>query len=89
MPTISMFYGILVLMYLRDNERHNLPHVHARYQGQEAVIAIGDGAVLEGYLPVRQLRMVQVWVDIHRDDLMLDWSLAVAGEQPFRIAPLQ
>ena len=36
MPTISMFYGILVLMYFRDNKRHNLPHIHVRYQGEEA-----------------------------------------------------
>jgi hypothetical protein len=89
MPTISMFYGILVLMYFRDNQRHNLPHIHVRYQGQEAVIAIENGAVLEGAIPVRQLRMAQVWIDIHREDLMLDWELAVAGEPPFRIPPLQ
>jgi len=89
MPTISMFYGLLVLMYFRDNQRHNLPHVHVRYQGQEAVIAIQDGILLEGEIPSRQLRMVQVWMDIHREDLILDWDLAVAGELPFRIAPLQ
>ena len=40
MPTISMFYGILVLMYFRDNQRHNLPHIHVRYQGEEAAIAM-------------------------------------------------
>ena len=51
-------------------------------------IAIQDGAVLEGEIPPRQLRMVQVWMDIHREDLMLDWDLAVSGEPPFRIAPL-
>jgi len=33
--------------------------------------------------------MVQVWVDLHRDELMADWELAAAGEEPFRIAPLQ
>jgi hypothetical protein len=45
--------------------------------------------VLEGKIPSRQLRMVQVWMDIHRDDLMLNWDLAISGELPFRIAPLQ
>ena len=89
MPTISMFYGILVLMYFRDNQRHNLPHIHVRYQGQEAVVAIPDGGVLEGKIAPRQLRMVQVWMDIHREDLLLNWDLAVSGEPPFRIAPLQ
>lgn len=51
MPTISMFYGILVLMYFRDNRRHHLPHIHVRYQGQEASLSIDDGLLLEGILP--------------------------------------
>jgi len=38
MPTISMFYGILVLMFFRDNRQHHMPHIHVRYQGEEAVI---------------------------------------------------
>jgi hypothetical protein len=32
MPTISMFYGILVRMFFNDVERHYLPHIHAEYQ---------------------------------------------------------
>jgi hypothetical protein len=30
MPTISMFFGIVINMYCFDNERHKLPDVHAR-----------------------------------------------------------
>ena len=59
MPTISMFYGILVLMYFRDNVRHHLPHIHVRYQGVEAAISIEDGSVIDGKLPPKQLKMVQ------------------------------
>jgi hypothetical protein len=33
MPTISMFYGILVSLLFEDNDRHHLPHIHVRYQG--------------------------------------------------------
>ena len=52
MPTISMFYGILVLMFFRDNRRHHLPHIHVRYQDSEAALAIEDGRVLDGiFLP--------------------------------------
>ena len=89
MPTISMFYGILVMMYFRDNIRHHLPHIHVRYQDDEAVLSIDDGALLEGNLPRKQLKLVQAWIEIHQEDLMLDWQLAVKGEEPFRIAPLQ
>jgi len=57
-----MFYGLLVMMYFRDNRRHHLPHIHVRYQGEEAAIALDDGHILEGTLPPRQLKMVQVWI---------------------------
>jgi len=42
MPTISMFYGIIVRMFFKDNEKHHLPHVHAEYQGQVGVYSIPD-----------------------------------------------
>jgi hypothetical protein len=89
MPVISMFYGILVLMYFRDNRRHHLPHIHVRYQGDAAALAIEDGRILEGSLPARQLKLVQAWIEIHHEELFVDWDLAVNGEVPFRIAPLQ
>ncbi len=89
MPTISMFYGILVSIFFEDNERHHTPHIHARYQGMKASISIIDGVLLAGDMPQKQLRMVQVWIDIHRDELLANWELAISGEEPFRIAPLQ
>ncbi len=89
MPVISMFYGIIVSLYFLDTNRHHRPHVHARYQDEEAVISIPDGEVLEGSLPPGKLKMVLAWVEIHRDDLMADWELAVIGQQPFRIEPLR
>jgi hypothetical protein len=89
MPTISMFYGIIISMYCEIGERHHVPHIHVRYQGVKAAMSIADGDVLAGELPAKQLRMVQVWVDIHREELLADWELAVGGEQPFRIDPLK
>jgi hypothetical protein len=52
-------------------------------------VAFEDGLVLAGFLPPKQLKMVQAWIEIHKDELFADWELAIAGEQPFRIAPLQ
>ena len=89
MPTISMFFGIMVSMFFKDNERHHLPHIHVRYQGDKASISIDDGCILDGTFPPRQLKLVQAWIEIHKDELQADWELAAAGEEPFRIAPLQ
>ena len=50
MAIIAMFYGIIVSMYHFDKRRHHMPHIHVKYQEQEAVIAIPGGEVLEGEL---------------------------------------
>jgi hypothetical protein len=89
MPTISMFYGIVVMMFFKDTQQHNLPHIHVRYQDDKAVIGIPDAELIDGALPKKQLRMVQAWIEIHRDELMADWDLAVVGEQIYKIDPLK
>ncbi|MCZ7649580.1 MAG: DUF4160 domain-containing protein [Planctomycetota bacterium] len=89
MPAISMFYGIVVSLYFLDNRRHNRPHIHARYQDQEAVISIPEGEILEGALPPGKMRLVLAWIEIHQEELTADWQLAVAGQRPFKIEPLR
>jgi hypothetical protein len=89
MPTISMFYGIVIYLYFFDDERHKLPHIHARFQGQDASFAIHDGALLAGEIPLSKTRLVQAWIEIHREALLADWELAVNGEPPFQIEPLR
>ena len=89
MPTISTFYGIVVSLYFLDNKRHHRPHIHARYQGDEAVLSIPEGELLEGSLPPGKLKLVLAWIEIHGEDLMVAWSLAVNGQQPPKIEPLR
>ena len=89
MAIISMFYGIIVSMYYFDNRRHHLPHIHVKYQDQEIVLSIPEGDLLEGELSRSKLRLVQAWIEIHRDDLMADWALASQGQEVFRIEPLR
>jgi len=88
-PAISMFFGIVVSLYFFDNERHKLPHIHAKFQGADASFSILDGALLAGSLPIAKVRLVQAWIEIHRESLMADWELAVNGEAPFPIDPLR
>lgn len=89
MPTISMFYGIVISLYFFDNEKHHIPHIHAKYQGDEAVFSILDGELIEGKLPSSKTRLVQAWIEIHYEDLLADWSLAIEGEAIFKIDPLR
>jgi hypothetical protein len=52
----------LIFINLKDkNEvksQNHLPHIHVRYQGEEASISIDDGSIFEGTLPRKQLKMV-------------------------------
>jgi hypothetical protein len=89
MPTISLFYGILIQMYFYDNKKHSCAHVHAEYGEHHATIAIEDGAILGGSLPPAKMKLVQAWIEIHREDLLADWKLAVSGEPVFKVEPLK
>ena len=88
MPTISMFYGILVKMFFYDKEKHHSPHIHVEYQGETAVYSIKDGELLAGRLPPKKHKLVVAWIEIHNEDLIADWELAVNGKKPFPIRGL-
>jgi hypothetical protein len=88
MPTISMFYGILIKMFFKDIEKHCLPHIHAEYQGETAVYSIPEGEVLAGKMNSKKQKLIIAWIEIHQDDLLADWTLAVAGRPLFKIKGL-
>ncbi len=89
MPAISMFYGIIIYMYFMDNKQHKTPHIHVKYQEYEVIVAIPDGNVLEGSIPNAKMKLLQAWIELHKDELVADWELAVSGQQPYKIDPLR
>ena len=89
MPVISMFYGLIVMMYYLDTKQHKHPHIHVKYGEYEIVLRIPDGEVLEGDLPGGKLKLVKAWIEIHQDELMANWELASKGSEVFKIDPLK
>jgi len=89
MPAISMFYGLIIYLYFYENKKHNVPHIHVEYQGKEVVVSIIDGSILEGDLQSNKMKLVLAWIEIHQEELLADWALAVKGEQVFKIDPLK
>jgi hypothetical protein len=88
MPTLSMFFGIIIRMYFAPKE-HNPPHIHAYYQNFKAVINILNCDILNGELPPKQVRLVVAWIEIHKEELIADWELCQNGDRPFAIEPLK
>ncbi len=86
MPTISMFYGILIQMYW---DEHAPPHFHAIYGEYKATINIRDLSLGEGELPRRAKQLVLDWAELHQAELLADWDLCQANQHPRPIDPLK
>jgi hypothetical protein len=85
MPVISRFLGIIIAMYWDD---HSPPHFHAKYGEYEITVEILTG-VVQGKFPKRALRHVLEWHDLHREELLEDWELCRARNEPKPIEPLE
>jgi len=85
MPTISTFYGLVILMFWDD---HNPPHFHARYAGDQALVSISDLQIIQGQLPRRAERLLLEWAQGHQAELMENWELCKNLKAPKAIAPL-
>ncbi len=86
MPTISVFYGIVIQMFWQD---HAPPHFHALYAEHEALIDLRDLRVMRGSLPRRAMALVLEWAAEHRGELMEDWNLCSRMQPPKPIEPLK
>ncbi|MDR1734458.1 MAG: DUF4160 domain-containing protein [Oscillospiraceae bacterium] len=87
MPELSRFLGLVITMYIRDVDKHHVPHIHVRYGEYKAVLSL-TGELLSGSLPPKQLRAVLVWIDLREIELAKAWELAVNNDNPGSIAPL-
>jgi hypothetical protein len=85
MPTLSMFYGIIIQMFWDD---HAPPHFHATYAEHEALVDIRTLEVIGGQLPRRAMVLVLEWAQGHRAELLEDWELCARKQSPKKIAPL-
>jgi hypothetical protein len=85
MPIVSIFFGIIIRINFRD---HAPPHIHAEYQNDEALFDIQTMELIEGRLPRNARRFVREWTQIHQEELMRNWELAVNLRPTFQIQGL-
>lgn len=87
MPCVCRLGSVLIYIYHADTDRHQSPHLHARYGGGDAVvIEIGTEKVLEGKIHPRRQREVIMWAARRRGELAAAWRLAQAN-QPLAPSP--
>jgi hypothetical protein len=85
MAELARFFGIIISMFGAD---HNPPHIHIRYGDYEAILSI-QKEVVKGEMPARILKLVLIWIDLHRDDLLVNWKNAQNGLELNKIEPLK
>ena len=54
-----------------------------------AVFSISPVALVIGFIPQRQQRLVEAWAELHAAELLSDWQLLEQGRKPSPITPLQ
>lgn len=89
MPEICRFFGVVIRMYWEPDAPHSAAHFHAYYQGEAAVFSIDPVELIAGSMPRRQLRLVEAWAELHKEELKDDWRLVESKEIPNPIRPLQ
>jgi hypothetical protein len=67
---------------------HAPPHFHVWYGDYKVTITIKDG-IVEGKMPGRALKLAFEWLDLHREELLEEWSKAQRGETLRAIDPLK
>lgn len=88
MPIVSQFYGIIITMHYNDDEKHHLPHLHAEYAEFDGVFDF-QGNMIQGKIPAKQRKMIEVWINIHKEELQSLWNVIKQYKQFFKIDPLK
>lgn len=79
MGELSRIGSLIIYLRFFDTKQHHKPHVHVKYNDDEAVVAL-DGEILSGALPVKQRRILDGWMALHEEEAYEAWNLAVQGK---------
>ena len=83
-----MFHGIIIRMQSERGGKHHVPHIHVIYGDNESVFSL-EGEQIDGEIPANKKKLVEAWIEIHKEDLQANWKLLDEGEPFFKIEPLK
>ena len=72
MPTLLEYYGISIVMNMKEKE-HEPPHIHAKYSGYQMIVDIKTLSVI-GSFPITQQQRVIEWVRNNQRLLLEIWD---------------
>ncbi len=77
MGSIFVIQGIMLYIYAFD---HNPPHLHVKSGEGMFTITIED-RVIEGKAKVKTIKLVNDFIDKHKDEILEIWNKAQRGER--------
>ena len=48
-----------------------------------------QGELIAGKIKSSKMKLIQAWIEIHQEELMANWELAINGNEVFKIDPLR
>ena len=64
-----------IVIDIRPKEQgHNIPHIHARYQGEEISVSLLDGSIMAGNLSNKNAKIVVAYVLQNKEKLLNEWT---------------
>ena len=86
MHFLSEFFGIKVYM---SGDANLPPHFQAQYGDKTVFMDIKNAVVIKGVFPLKELKLVVAWCEIHRDELLSAWESLLNNGEISEITPLQ
>lgn len=85
---ISAFYGIVV-GFARQKKLHAQPCLIAMVHDQTASISLIDDKLIFGQIPEPKQRLINAWIEIHREELLMSYQTGETNGEHFPIDPLR
>lgn len=73
-------------MNTRENGKHNLPHIHVKYNDEEVIIGILNGEILAGKIQKKKQNEAVERIKNNKNHLLFLWNTRTDG-QKFDINP--
>lgn len=68
MDVISMFYGIIISMVYSPEGELKVSHLYILFQDTQSIFTIPDGILLSGDIPSRKRKLLEAWIELHKDE---------------------
>lgn len=86
---VSAFYGIVVGFIAAKNRKAQAPTLIAMVQTQIAGFDLVNGKRLFGEIPTSKEALLNAWIQIHHEELIMNWQTGIKTGEYFPINPLR